>query len=153
MSKKISKQATNQKEIKNGINKLTNWAEKKGYNVFFESNCVDEVRRIQKEIYICSRQSPIMQLFGLAHECGHAAIENDLDKYKNRYSLNYKIKIEGKRSGQWSKAFIYQEIAEECEAWQKAEQLLNKLNIKFDKKKFDKLAADCVYTYIAAASG
>ena len=148
MPKKLSR---GQLKIKKGIEKLTNWAEKKGYEVSFEGNRVDEVRRIHKEINICTREPLDYQLFGLAHECGHVMIEHNLERFQKRYPRNYEYEIEGKKHRRWSKVSLHQEIAEECEAWQKAEELLERLAIKFDKDKFDKVAANCVFTYVNEA--
>ena len=149
MPKKLSR---SQQKIRKGIDALTEWAENKGYEVHLEANRIDEVRRLHKEIYISTRQPLYMQLFGLAHECGHVTIEHNLERYKKRYPRNYEREMEGKKNRQWSKISLHQELAEECEAWQKGEELLNKLNVKFDKEKFDKVAADCVFTYIKSAA-
>lgn len=149
MPKKLSR---NQLKIKKGIDALTDWAINKGYEVHLEANRIDEVRRLHKEIYITTRQPLYMQLFGLAHECGHVMIEHNLERFKKRYPRNYEREMEGNKSRQWSKISLHQEIAEECEAWQKAEELMEKLGIKYDKDKFDRVAAECVFTYINQAA-
>lgn len=139
-------------EFVRGIELLTNWAEKKKYKVSFDKKNRDEVDRIKREIKICSKQSLENQLFGLAHECGHVLIGFNSKNFRKKYPRNYEREIEENQSRQWTKVSLHQEIAEECEAWQKAEFLLNKFEITFDKNKFDKLAADCVFTYIRSAA-
>lgn len=139
------------KKIQTGLNKLQRWAESKGYYVDIFGNCEDYIDSNTKEIHICSRQTLENQLYGLVHECGHLLIHHNRESYKKNFPLNFQREIHGKKHTLRSKRGKVDEIAEEIEAWRRGKSLMKRLGIWYDEKKFDKLAADCVFTYVETA--
>ena len=141
--------------IKDDIEKLIDWAEKKNWTVGFYST-YSAMRWWDKEIEICSRLSPETQLHDLLHECGHLILHLNHAKYRERFPFSDMTEdlknLRHRKSRRKSKRYKVDEIAEEIEAWEQGRKLAKRLNIQLNKEKFHKDMTEGVWSYIEAAT-
>lgn len=108
-------------EVEYYIHILILWIEKKGYDVFFEEDGDDCIDGEYKIIEINSSESLDHQLVSLLHECGHALI------YENSPNKNF---LQKKAHQYNTSRFRSYSVLEEIEAWNRAENLMKRLDIK-----------------------
>jgi len=127
-----------ERKIELGIKKLTRWASKLGYKIYFGFLYDDEINFIEKTITICTRYKKESQLYALVHECGHVVINKKLDSFKKRYIEHSKI-------------YQIDAIAEEIDAWRRGQELATRLKITINGDNYNKEMAKWVYTYVEEA--
>ena len=144
---KLSKE----RKLEKDIDKLVDWAQRQGYDVYMENTVNDVVNSTSKEIEISTRQNLENQLYSLAHECGHVLLYNS-KSYEHEFPHCYKYLKRGRsRHMERRKRYKVELIREETEAWRRGSSLLRRLNCFIDEEKISKLAAECVFSYMEEA--
>jgi len=130
---------------RDSYNIIEGWAYNKGYEVLLETDASDGVYFNCGQIILNSRNHIEKRLYILLHECGHILINsNTTDRV---FSLSHDTEaIMGGRKV--SRERRVAKITEEIEAWKRGETLARRLGIKIDEKKFDRIRADAIMSYI-----
>jgi hypothetical protein len=124
---------------------LTEWANKKGYEVVIQRELVDQLSFDDKTIYIQNRQGVENQVYSLLHECGHLLVSISQKGFERSYPLYaYSANRRTERTNKYKVSLV----AEEYEAWTRGKRLAERLNIPVDKNKFDKAMVDAVMSYL-----
>ena len=127
------------------IETLTDWANKKGYEVVIQNKLPDQLSFDDKTIYIHNRQGVENQVYSLLHECGHLLVSISQKGFERSYPLYaYSANKRTERTDKYKVSLV----AEEYEAWTRGKRLAERLNIPVDKKKFDKAMTDAVMSYL-----
>ena len=139
----------NNEIYKNQYIKLCKWVKSNGFKVKESHKALDRVEFSERTVHINSQYKYENKLYTLLHECGHLKTDKNIKtflKYHPIYS-----------TGQWdgrvikSKAYKVCLVSEELKAWHDGLKLANKLGFKINKKNYDKMMVDSVFTYIAWA--
>ena len=127
------------------FNVVESWLLEKDYEVLLETDGLDAVYFDCNQVILNSRNHIEKRLYILLHECGHILINNNsLDR---TFSLSQKTEaIMGGRKV--SRERRVAKLTEEIEAWKRGESLARRLGIEIDERKFDKVRADAIMSYI-----
>lgn len=128
-----------------GLEKLINWAHRRGYRVEFMPKGGVFFSR-EKLITVSSRESPIEQLFTLLHECGHLLIGPR--RKGERFGMGYAAGAIPRHAG--TALHRVDIIDEEFEAWARGWKLGQRLGVvtDFDRERFDVRRVKCLMTYM-----
>lgn len=135
------------KNWQRSIDAVVDWAEERGIEVQFGRNLEDQYIAEDKLIQISTAQCPENRFYTLLHECGHHLIFKTRRNFVRDMPMYAGFHAKDGRQER-SKAYRVSLIAEEIDAWKRGRNLARRLNQTIDIKKYDKLMADCVYSYI-----
>ena len=79
-NRKLSKDLRKQL-FETGLERLCDWADKRGWITDFSYTCEDEMEPGNKMIYINTRQGVEKQLYSMIHECGHVLVQSNVKVY------------------------------------------------------------------------
>ena len=126
-----------------GFDRVVEWLDKRGYEVYIGTDVEDSVWYANKRIYINSRQHIQNRLYALLHECGHILVNDNRDRV---YELSYQATGEGRvRPSKQKRVAI---LAEEFEAWKRGERLADRLGIEINTEKYDQERTRAIMSYI-----
>lgn len=129
------------------------WALRRNYVIDFDYCIRDEVDTASKTITVNTRQGIEKQLYSLLHECGHILVRKNNKSFAQDYPNQHKAEAyPSQRRYEKSKQYKTDVIMEEVEAWRRGYKLAKRLNININKKNYDNLARECLYSYIKWAS-
>lgn len=140
MSKKIYK-----KQYK----KLCEWVNSNGFEVKESCRALDRVEFSEKTIYINSQYKYENKLYTLLHECGHLKTDKNLKTFLKYHPIYSTDQSDGRIIK--SKAYKVCLVSEELKAWHNGFRLAKKLGFEINKKNYDKVMVDSVFTYISWA--
>ena len=124
---------------------IESWGYSKGDEVLLETDGADGVYFTCNQIVLNSRNHIEKRLYILLHECGHILINNNSSDRVFSLSLDTEAIMGGKKV---SRKRRVAKLAEEMEAWKRGENLASRLGIKINEKKFDKIRADSIMSYV-----
>jgi len=131
--------------VNNAIASLTEWLEKKGYEVSLTARTC-YIDYDLKEVGINNCGKKLYALYSLAHEAGHLLLYKN-KKYGIEYrSVSYAENIDA-RHGK-SRMYRYKKLSEEINAWESGYKLLTKLGYKINYEDYSWYASRWVNTYI-----
>lgn len=131
--------------VKFGLAAITQWLEKRGYEVSFKSrSCYIDFDAQEVGISYCG--SKLHTLYTLAHEAGHLVLYKDKNYGIEYRSVTYAENVDA-RHGK-SRMYRYKKLQEEINAWEEGYKLMLKLGIKVDYEDYSYYAAKWVQTYI-----
>jgi hypothetical protein len=149
-NRKLSKDLRKQL-FETGLERLCDWADKRGWITDFSYTCEDEMEPGNKMIYINTRQSVEKQLYSMIHECGHVLVQSNVKAYYKKYPATAESRFLGvgrMRKLEKTKKYKIDTIAEEIEAWDRGKKLARRLELYIDEDNYTKLMYECVYTYV-----
>lgn len=136
-----------------GISKIVEWAEQRGYEVYFKpDDCGGLWNAFNKKIRINSRACHREQLHLALHECGHYLVDAHAgESYDDRYRWGYK-RVSDSTDPVYHKLrtkFIHRVdvVSEETEAWYRGLKLAQRLGISINRDAFDKTRARALKSY------
>lgn len=132
-------------EVKN-LNSVAEYASNLGWNVVFEKDSEDGIVPALRNITINSHLSKKTQLFALLHECGHATLFDNQEKYLKRYPDGY-VRYAGKTCKRSNRHKI-DVLREEIAAWDTAEAIIEFLGINVNMRDFHDERNRSLMTYI-----
>lgn len=121
-----------------GITKLLDWCTQRSLMVEFTTTANGTWWPDENRIEISGRCGPERQLLWFLHECGHALIDRSIVQ---RYGTTRS------EPNQRSLIVKVEEVAEELEAWNRGYNLVQRLGIHVNAKRYKKLRAEAVATY------
>tara|TARA_Y100000592_G_C5407970_1_gene286628 strand:- start:270 stop:701 length:432 start_codon:yes stop_codon:yes gene_type:complete len=86
------------------------------------------------------------KFFTLSHEIGHIMIYRSKNSWENNFSY-LTVDIYDERKSH-SKAYCVSLIAEEIEAWKVGKQIIDELDLEYNKECYLNIMNDCVYSYL-----
>ena len=125
------------------IAKIKKWIESEGYTLKVSNT--DEVDYDKNQVTLCNSKNKTNMIYSLLHECGHIVTANK-KSYGKKYRILNKANIDNRHTK--GKLYVYKQLQEEVEAWERGYKLSKKLGILIDKDSYDKYAAKCFNTYI-----
>ena len=138
-----------QKLWKQQFEDLEVWLIDKGYTLNIAPDVADCVYLYGKLVCIQSRSRPESRYYNLLHECGHILVAQGSKQWKKdmpMYAHENGLLTDGrKRKGEVYKVSL---VGEEIEAWIRGRRLSKKMGHHINDKKYDKVMAHCVYSYI-----
>ena len=129
------------------------WLIDKGFNLEVAHDVENYVVLENKIVCIRSRSPIEYRYYNLLHECGHILVSQDSKQWKKdmpMYAQDPKVIRDGRRER--GNLYKVSTIAEEIEAWKRGRRLAKKMEHHIDNKKYNKLMADCVFTYVEWAA-
>lgn len=138
------------------LERLCDWATKKGWITEFSHTGDDEMEPGNKMIYVNTRQGVEKQLYSMLHECGHVLVQSNLKTYYKKYPATARARfldVGRMRKFEKTKKYKIDTISEEIEAWERGKKLAKRLNLYIDKDNYSKLMSECVFSYIEWAAG
>ena len=135
------------------FDELEIWLLDKGYILEVAPDVDDCVYLHDKVVCIRSRNHRETRYYSLLHECGHILVAQNSKQWKKdmpMYAQDPKVGRDGRRE----RGNIYKvsTIAEEIEAWKRGRRLAKKMGHGINNKKYNKLMADSVFTYVEWAA-
>ena len=131
--------------LRDSYNIVEGWAHSKGYDVLLETDASDGVYFNCGQIVLNSRNHIEKRLYILLHECGHILINNNSMDRVFSLSQDTDAILGGRKV---SRERRVAKLTEEIEAWKRGEALARRLGIKIDEKKFDRIRADAIMSYV-----
>lgn len=124
--------------------KLIEYCRENDLDVETQPGCFDEIIVEDRSIRINTRYRIDQQVFTLAHEIGHWLIRRDPHLFQKNFPARAR---KSNKQLLRTKAYKYQTIKEEIEAWKRGKQLLKRLDAYFDEIEYERTEAKCVLTY------
>jgi hypothetical protein len=121
---------------KSDLNKLIDWAENLGYEVFLDKSGGNDICFKTKTIEICSSKKMEERIFILCHECGHIRTESLRGSPHPKGSLKERVKV----NRLWN----------EMISWIEGRRILIELDIPFNEKRLFSYASKCLARYLEA---
>ena len=125
------------------------WLIDRGYTLNVAHDVDDCVYLYDKIVCIQSRSRYESRYYSLLHECGHILVAQGSKQWKKdmpMYAQENGLLTDGrKRKGEVYKVSL---VGEEIEAWKRGRRLSKKMRHYIDDKKYNKVMAHCVYSYI-----
>lgn len=122
-----------------------------GYEVYEGSDLQDVCMSDVKEINICSRKGVEKKLYALLHECGHALIRENWNKFAKEYPAHAEVGYDGRKNR--TDSYRISLLEEEFEAWKRGRRLAKRLGLNIDEERFEKHKTQCLMSYVALAAG
>ena len=120
-----------------------------GYTVVEDADCVDSCKSDSKVIEIYSLNGVESRLYALLHECGHALIRKNWNKFRTEFCAHAEHDGDGRKE---SKSFKISTLEEEIEAWKRGWKLAKRLNLSLNKESYSKHKNKYLMTYIKWAA-
>ena len=130
--------------------KLSSWAESKGYEVLCKTNIADCIIFEDKEIFINSRCNKENQFYTLLHECGHLITDSKKKMFLDEHPIYPSQVLDGRREK--SKAYKVCLLSEELSAWREGWRLAKRLKLYVNKRKYHLCMVDAVFSYVESVS-
>jgi hypothetical protein len=127
------------------LQRVVAWCEARKLEVVFDGRAGGLHDSERRKIRITGRARPDKQLYLLLHECGHHLIGDP--QSNTRFSQGYSAG-DNDPSIKRSATYRIDVIAEELEAWHRGGRLAKRLELKLDKRAFDKERTTCMKTYM-----
>lgn len=137
------------KIYKKQYKKLCEWVNSNGFEVKENCRALDRVDFSEKTIYINSQYKYENKLYTLLHECGHLKTDKNLKTFLKYHPIYSTDQSDGRVIK--SKAYKVCLVSEELKAWHNGFRLAKKLGFEINKKNYDKVMVDSVFTYISWA--
>lgn len=132
---------------RNQIKKLEKYCEKKGWTVEYKKKPHSDFAEWEaKKITLQITRRPDTLFYVFLHEIGHMLLIKNKQIYNAKYGAIFN---EFSRTSQTHKIAI---VEEELEAWREGFNLAKKLELTVEQRKFERLRAKYVMTYMAWAA-
>jgi hypothetical protein len=125
------------------------WLLEKGYCLEIANDVVDCVYLKEKIVCIQARSGAENRYYSLLHECGHILVAQGSEQWARdmpMYAQDPTVWTDARRRR--SKKYKVSVVAEEIEAWKRGRRMAKKMEHYIDNDSYNKLMADCVYSYI-----
>jgi len=140
------------KELFAGYYTVWNYAVNRlGYEVHEGPDMQDVCMSDIKEINICSRKGIENKLYGLLHECGHALIRENWNKFQKEFPAHAACGYDHRKNR--TDGYRVSLVEEEYEAWKRGKRLAKRLGIELDEERFEKHKTKCLMSYMHWAVG
>jgi len=148
-AKNAKKRAQEHAAIK-GLAVIVAWCTSKNFTVNFSKSSGGIIYTETKEIFVCSRVSPMQQLYLLLHECGHLLI--GFKERHQRFGMGYTVS----NSSALKRSYHHRLdiLEEEFEAWHRGWKLGERLGVMSSENKvqFDRTRIRLLRSYLLWAS-
>jgi hypothetical protein len=124
------------------------WLIDRGYTLDIAHDVDDCVYLLDKIVCIQGRSRPESRYYSLLHECGHILVSQGVKQWEKdmpMYAQGDDAEDGRKRKGEVYKVSL---VGEEIEAWKRGRRLSKKMGHHIDDKKYDRVMAKWVYSYI-----
>lgn len=121
---------------KSDLNKLIDWAENLGYEVFLDKAGGNDICFKTKTIEVCSSKKMEERIFILCHECGHIKAE--------------KLRGIPHPKGTEQELLKTNRLWNEMISWIEGRRILIELEIPFNEKKLFSYTSKCLARYLEA---
>lgn len=138
------------------MQKLEAWLDNQGYVLSQQPGVADCAIVEGAKLVLINRARPYETRLGtLLHECGHVEIHRRRKRRVNCRIAGSSIKEKRGLKGRCKPRTLARDISEldeEIEAWEVGTQLAKALEIKYNRKKFERLRERCLMTYVLNVS-